>query len=477
VTPNDSHEHGRAPELPRFPDEIALAAATTLARRIGSEKVVDDPDIVDGYGRDESQVDPVAPAVVVRARSAEDVRAALEVAGEEGVPVTPRAGGTGKSGGAIPLRGGWVLALAGLDQVVEIDEENLTAVVQPGVVTGRLHDEVEARGLFFPPDPASLETCCIGGNVAENAGGPRAFKYGVTSHYVLGLEVVVPAGARRMRIGRRTTKGVAGYDVTSLLVGSEGTLGVFTEITLRLVPRPHAVRTLLGLFGDPAAAGRAVSQMVRAGLVPRVIELLDGVSVETLRSAGKLPIPSVAGAVLLVEVDGDERALDGEVERVAGACESQGALDVLAMRTQAEARTLWAGRRELSELLNRAARHKLADDIVVPRSAIATMIQVSAAIGARRDVVVATYGHAGDGNLHVNLLWDDDDASRAEAALEEIVTAAVGLGGTITGEHGVGAAKRHLLALEQSPELIDLQRQLKAVFDPAGILNPGKIFP
>jgi glycolate oxidase len=472
-----SHELDAAEVLPRFPDELALKAAARLARMIGSDKIVDDPDIAASYGGDESHLEPVAPAAVIRARSREDVRATLEVAGEAGVPVTPRSGGTGKSGGAIPVRGGWVLALAGLDQIVEVDEENLVVVAQPGVVTGRLHEEVEARGLFFPPDPASLETCCLGGNVAENAGGPRAFKYGVTSHYVLGLEVVVPAGARCLRVGRRTVKGVAGYDVTSLLVGSEGTLGVFTEVTLRLVPRPQAVRTLLGLFADPAAAGRAVSRMVRDGLVPRVIELLDGTSVETLRSARKLPFPAAAGAVLLVEVDGDERGLDEQVERVAAACEAQGCVDVLAMRTQAEARALWAGRRELSELLTRSAGHKLADDIVVPRSAIAEMIQLSEAIGARHDVRVATYGHAGDGNLHVNVLWDGDDGASATMALEEIVTAAVRLGGTITGEHGVGAAKRHLLRLEQSPELIALQRQLKSVFDPSGVLNPGKVLP
>lgn len=463
--------------LSRFPDERALQAAARLARRIGGDKVIDDPDIAASYGGDESHLDPVAPAAVIRARSRDDVRAALEVAVEAGVPVTPRSGGTGKSGGAIPVRGGWVLALAGLDRIVEIDQENLVAVVEPGVVTGRLHEEVEARGLFFPPDPASLETCCIGGNVAENAGGPRAFKYGVTSHYVLGLELVVPAGPRSLRVGRRTAKGVTGYDVTSLLVGSEGTLGVFTEVTLRLVPRPQAVRTLLGLFRDPTEAGRAVSRMVSGGLVPRVIELLDGLSVETLRAARKLPIPAAAGAVLLVEVDGDECGLDQQVERVAAACEAQGCVDVLATRTQAEARALWAGRRELSELLARSAGHKLADDIVVPRAAIADMIRISEEIGARRRVKVASYGHAGDGNLHVNVLWSGDEAAEAEAALEEIVTAAVRLGGTITGEHGVGAAKRHLLGLEQGPDLIELQRQLKAVFDPAGVLNPGKIFP
>lgn len=459
----------------RFPDHTALKAAARLARLIGEEKVIDDRDILESYAGDESHVEPVRPAVVVRARDQADICAVMDVACDVGVPVTPRGAGTGKSGGAVPVRGGWVLALAGLDSIVDIDAENLVVVTQPGVITKALHDEVEAMGLFFPPDPASLDTCCIGGNVAENAGGPRAFKYGVTSHYVLGLEVVIPSG-RALKVGKRTVKGVAGYDMTSLLIGSEGTLGVFTEIVLRLIPRPQSVRTLLALFSNPVDAGRAVSAMVEARLVPRVIEFLDGYCVETLRSARKLPIPSEAGALLLIEVDGELEGLDGEVEKVAEACESKGAIDILATQTEADAKRLWAGRRELSELLNHRTEHKLSDDIVVPRSAIPSMIRLAAEIGERRHVTVACYGHAGDGNLHVNVLWDGDPA-RGAGILEELVAAAVDLDGTITGEHGVGAAKRHLLSLEQSQELITLQKQIKGVFDPTGILNPGKIFP
>ena len=458
------------------PTDLALRAASLISRRVGESRVIDDADILEGFAGDESQVSPVLPAAAIRARNVEDIRCVLEVADRLDVPVTPRGAGTGKSGGAVPVCGGLVLLLAELDRIVKIDRENLVASVQPGVVTGTLHEAVEAAGLFYPPDPASLDTCFIGGNVAENAGGPRAFKYGVTNHYVLGAEVVLPAG-RKLSVGRRTAKGVAGYDITSLLVGSEGTLGVFTELTLRLVPRPRAVRTLLALFRDVIDAGHAVSRMVELGLVPRVIELLDHESVQTLREMRKLPIPNPARALLLIEVDGDEEALSSQIERIAEACESKGAFDILATRTAAEARRLWSARRELSELIGRRRRHKLADDIVVPRSALSEMILQATRLGERRGVLVACYGHAGDGNLHVNVLWDDDDPRPAEATLDEIVTAAVGLGGTITGEHGVGAAKRHLLPLEQSPALMTLSKDIKKTFDPKGIMNPGKIFP
>lgn len=467
---------GRQEQRRRCDDELALRAASRIGRRIGSDKVIDDRDLLEAYAGDESHLEPELPAAALRVQTVEDVVATVEVASELGVPLTARGGGTGKSGGAIPTCGGLVLVLAGLNEILEINRDDLIARARPGVITGTLHEAVESEGLFYPPDPGSLETCALGGNVAENAGGPRAFKYGVTGTYVLGMEVVVPPG-RRLRVGRQTVKGVAGYDLSSLLVGSEGTLGVFTELTFRLIPRPQAVRTLMALFSDPLTAGRAVSAMVERGLVPRVLEFLDGDSVDVLRKARKIPIPSSAGAMLLVEVDGDEGHLEAEVERVAEACEAQGAVEILATQTAAEARELWAARRELSELMSRAAAHKLSDDICVPRSALSEMLLRSARIGDRQGVRVATYGHAGDGNLHVNVLWDHDDVVEAERALEMIVTEAVALGGTITGEHGVGSAKRHLLGLEQSAELIELQRQLKSVFDPKGILNPGKIFP
>lgn len=462
---------------PRCPDERALRAAARIAARRGEDRVVDDPDILEGYGSDESGLPPSPPAAAVRARDREDVLVTLEVAAELDVPVTPRAGGTGKSGGAIPVCGGLVLDTSRLDRVVEIDRESLLAVAGPGVKTGALHAAVEAEGLFYPPDPASLETCAIGGNVAENAGGPRAFKYGVTGSYVLGAEVVLPGG-RALRVGRRTVKGVAGYDVTSLLVGSEGTLGVFTEVTLRLVPRPRGARTLLALFDDPVRAGRAVTAVVGAGLRPRVIELLDATCVDTVRAAHKLPIPARAGALLLLEVDGEPETLEAQALRLAETCEAGGALEVLAMQTEAESRALWAARRELSELLGRRLGHKLADDVAVPLGAISSMIDRARRIAEAEGVRSAVYGHAGDGNLHLNVLWQDEAQAEAAArAMEATVAAAVEAGGTITGEHGVGLAKRHLIGLEQPRPLLDLQRALKAVFDPRGILNPGKIFP
>lgn len=460
----------------RFPDDLALRAARELESALGEGSVITDPDLLESYAGDESDVAPTLPAAVIKARTARDIERTLTVASNLGVPVTPRAAGTGKSGGAIPIAGGLVLATAKLDQIVDVDRENLIAVVQPGVITQQLHEAVEAEGLFYPPDPASLETCCIAGNVAENAGGPRAFKYGVTNQYVLGLRATL-MGGETFRVGKRTVKGVAGYELTQLFVGSEGTLGVFSEITLRLIPRPQGVRTIMALFDGPIAAGGAVSQMVRRGQVPRVIELLDGVSVETLRDARKIPIPRRAGAMLLVEVDGDEAGLDREVQQIADACDDAGAIDILATQTRAEARQLWAGRRELSELLGHLGAHKLSDDIVVPRSEIAALLERCSVAAEREGVTIATYGHAGDGNIHVNVIWDDEDPSAARRALEDVVRTAVELGGTITGEHGVGCAKSHLMHLEQSSALMALQRSLKAVFDPKGLLNPGKIFP
>lgn len=461
---------------PRCPDERARRAAARLGRRIGQSQIVDDPDLLAGAAGDESRLPPVLPVAIVRARSADDVMATLEVAQELEVPVTPRGAGTGKSGGAIPVHGGLVLATSGLNQILEIDRENLVVVAQPGVITGALHEAVEDSGLFYPPDPASLDTCFIGGNVAENAGGPRAFKYGVTGHYVLGAEVVIPGG-QSLAVGKRTVKGVAGYDITSLFVGSEGTLGVFTRLTLRLVPRPQGVRTLMALFRDGARATTAVSRMVERGLVPRTLELLDRESVETLRRERKLPIPTEAEAMLLVEVDGDLGTFDDQVERVADACESEGAYDILATRTEAEARRLWEGRRQLSELLGKRRAHKLSDDIVVPPSAMTELVRRATEFGEARGVLVACYGHAGDGNLHVNVLWDDEDPEPGDSVMSAIVATAVELGGSITGEHGVGSAKKHLLPLEQSRELIELQRRIKQVFDPRNVLNPGKIFP
>ena len=465
----------RAPDV-RVPERAAIdRAKIELERRLGPSKVLTGVDACAPYGADDSDVAGRPPDAVVLAASTGDVAAVLAIADACGVPVTPRAGGTGRTGGAVPVAGGIVLATHALAQVKEIDRANLVAVVEPGVITGDFHRMVEAEGFFYAPDPNSLESCCIGGNVAENAGGPRAFKYGVTRDWVLGLEACL-MGGRVLRTGKRTVKGVTGYDVTALLVGSEGTLAVFTEATLRLVPNPPAVATLLALFTDVRAAARAVGAIVGAGVVPRCLEMLDAATLGAVRAAG-VSVDARAGAMLLVEVDGDgsERAL----ERVGEAAAAQeGSIDVLVAQDAGQRDRLWAARRMLSKATRKLAKHKLSEDIVVPRTRIADLLARTDAIGDETGVRHLAYGHAGDGNLHVNFLWDDDaERPAVDRAIGLLMRATVDLGGTLSGEHGIGVSKAQYLPLEQSEDLIALQRDIKHAFDPKDLLNPGKIFP
>ncbi|HYO98507.1 MAG TPA: FAD-linked oxidase C-terminal domain-containing protein, partial [Polyangiaceae bacterium] len=406
----------------------------------------------------------------------EDIQKALAVARDAEVPITPRAAGTGRTGGAVPVAGGLVLATLGLNAIKDIDRREGIAVVQPGVVLSDLHAAVEAEGWFYPPDPNSLATCAIGGNVAENAGGPRAFKYGVTRDYVLGLEVLL-MGGQRIRCGRRTLKGVTGYDVTALLVGSEGTLGVFSEITLRLIPKPEAVMTLLALFPDVHAACACVAEMTSRGLVPRCIELLDASTLQAMRDAGN-PIDPRAGAMLLMEIDGALPECERLAERIGVACDAARALEVLVAQDPAQRDRLWGARRQMSHAVRRLSKHKLSEDIVVPRQRIGVLLDKVAATSERTGVRCLTYGHAGDGNLHVNFLWNEpEELAAVEVAIEQLFRDVVELGGTLSGEHGIGVLKAPYLPLEQSAELIALQRDLKRVFDPQNLLNPGKIFP
>ncbi len=449
--------------------------APELARRIGESKVIDDRDLLEEYAGDESHVEPRMPDLAVRARSREDVLAVLELAAEHGVPITPRGGGTGKVGGAIAAAGGAVLDLTRLAEIREISCEDLIAVVEPGVVLGELQAAVEDEGLFYPPDPNSLESCTIGGNAAHNAGGPRAFKYGVTREYVLGAETAL-LGGETLRSGRRTIKGVAGYDLTALLVGSEGTLGVFTELTLRLVRKPPALATLLVRLPDEATGARSVEGIVAAGMVPRVLEFIDGKLVAVLREAGAGAVPEGTGALLLAELDG---LFDEDVERdairLAELCESRGADEVLMARHGGEREQLWAARRVLSDSIKQRVRHKVAEDVVVPRSRAVELLAGLRGLEEKWGVELASYGHAGDGNYHVNVLWNDD-AFDPEPVVADVFALTLALDGTITGEHGIGLAKRAYLPDELRAPLIGIQRRIKEQFDPLGLMNPGKIF-
>lgn len=463
-------------QLP-LPSAAALDKAKSLLdKALGPSKVQTSLPTRERYRTDDSDVPGTVPDIVVLAESAGDVAKALEVAGKTEVPITPRAAGTGRTGGAVPLAGGIVLVTMGMASIKEIDRDELLVVVEPGVVTGELHAAVEAEGLFYPPDPNSLAMCALGGNLAENAGGPRAFKYGVTRDYVLGIEAAL-VGGTELRAGRRTRKGVTGYDVTSLLVGSEGTLAVFTEATLRLIRKPAEVATLLALFEDVRAAAKAVSAIIAKGLVPRCLELLDSATLAAVRARG-VPIDERAGALLLIEVDGDPGVCEAEMVRVGDACAEAKAIDVLVAQDAAQRSRLWAARREMSPAVRALSRYKLSEDVVVPRTRIAELLEKVARTSEETGVRTLAYGHAGDGNLHVNFLWDDDsERPRVMEAIARLFRDVVSMQGTLSGEHGIGILKAPYLPFEQSEALISLQKQLKSVFDPKGLLNPGKIFP
>lgn len=463
--------------MTRPPSASIDACKRMLAAALGPSKLIDDPDLFGPYGQDWSFSTPSLPDLVVRAEGVADVQAVFRAATTHGVPVTPRGLGTGKSGGSVPVRGGIVLSMERMTRMKDVSRTDMIAVAEPGIITETFMQNVEAEGLFYPPDPNSLKICSLGGNVACNAGGPRALKYGVTKNYVLAVEVVIPTG-EVLRFGKGTLKHVTGYDLTSLMVGSEGTLGVITEITTRLIPNPAAVTTALVSFPDLGRASSAITAIFAAGVLPRTLEFLDDYALRALREKTPGRFPENAGALLILETDGTsvDRSME-DLERAALVCTEHGAIDVLVAQDAAQREKMWEPRRMLSVTLSETAPRKISEDIVVPRSKIPTMLDGAKRIGEKHKLGLATYGHAGDGNLHVNILFDEGAQERADRAVHEIMSLTVSLGGTISGEHGVGLTKREFLSLEHSEPLIALQKNVKKVFDPAGILNPGKIFP
>ena len=457
--------------------ERSQRAVRLLSRHFGPSKLKVDERDCERYRHDASEARGELPLAVVLAESALDIELALAVAADARVPIVPRGAGTGKTGGAVPLSSAIVLDTLGFSQIKEINRRESLAVVEPGVVLATFQAAVAAEGLFYAPDPNSRVGCSIGGNVATNAGGPRAFKYGVTGRYVLGIEAFV-LGGQRIRAGRRTAKGVTGYDVTSLLVGSEGTLAVFGDITLRLLRPPEARQTLLVPFSRIADAAQAVMGIVSAGLVPSCLELLDlrllGDDIRSELGAG----PEQSESLLLIEVDGSETQCQELSTRVAELCEDRGARGIQLARDAATRDRMWAVRGNMSATLRASAKNKLSEDVAVPREALADLLSRLSATSERHAVRSVAYGHAGDGNLHVNFLWDEpDEAPRVQAAIRELFEHVVTLGGTLSGEHGIGVLKAPYLPLEQSPALILLQQRIKQTFDPEGLLNPGKIFP
>jgi len=457
--------------------------AAVLERELGPDRVIGTGDErLHEYARDESPLPVVYPPdCAVRCASTAEVAAVLRICAERKVPVTPRGAGSGMVGGALAVQGGVVLSTETMQRIVEVDADDLVAVVEPGVVTGVLQTAVEDQGLFYPPDPASLEYCSIGGNASTNAGGPRAFKYGVTREYILGLEVAL-MGGEVLRCGRRTAKGVTGYDLVAGFVGTEGTFGVITELTVKLLPRPAAASTALAVFKDVAGAGACISALLRSGLRPRVLELADRASIQHVRSRSRYRFPADAGAIVLIEIDGAPEEMGGAIERIGMECDALGAIDVLAAEDPAERRALWEARRQISPALKEAYRIKVNEDVCVPRGRIVEMLARVDRLAAETGIEIAVFGHAGDGNLHVNLLSNadpEDPAARAHvmAAARRLFDDTIALRGTLSGEHGIGLAKRDFMALEQPEPVLEWQRRWKAMWDPAGLLNPGKVLP
>jgi glycolate oxidase len=409
----------------------------------------------------------------------DEVRRIVLLANRDRFPVVPRGAGSGFSGGSLPVQGGVVLSTERMDRIVTIDTENLYAVVEPGVVTETLKEEARRKGLFYPPDPASLKFSTIGGNIAECAGGMCAVKYGVTRDYVLGLEAVLGTG-EVVRTGVFTVKGVVGYDLTRMLVGSEGTLGIVTRATLRLVPLPESAATILALFTGNREAAAAVNAVVAARVTPSAMELMDRTAIDCVLSIVPVPLPDGTGSALLLEVDGPAYSVARDAERLEEVCRSGGALEVRRASDAKGREELWKLRRSISPGLRRLAPVKMNEDIVVPRNRLADMFDFLAGLAARNRVRIVNFGHAGDGNIHVNVMTsgtDPDETRRAGEAVEEVFRKTVELGGTISGEHGIGIAKAPFLELEVGPLGISVMKRLKGCFDPNGILNPGKIFP
>jgi glycolate oxidase len=440
---------------------------------------VTDADVLAALSHDEAEWAQVGKAVAaVRPRSTEDVARVVKICAERRIPVVARGAGTGLSGGANAVDGCVVLDLSKMNKVLEIDTDNMVAVVQPGVVNDDLKAAVKERGLWYPPDPASAPWSTIGGNVATNAGGLCCLKYGVTRDYVLGLEAVVggPAGAYGtvVKLGRRTTKGVAGYDLTGLFVGSEGTLGVVTEITLRLRPaRRGEPRTVVGAFDDVVAAGEAVAECTRRGLLPAALELLDRATLQAVEDWKHLGLTADAEALLLAQVDSD----DMEAAAIAKAFTDSGAIWAEQSTDPFEAEALFAARRLAYPAMERLGP-VLTEDICVPRSKVPAMLAEITAIGRRHHLKIATIAHAGDGNLHPLIITpagDDTLRMAAQAAFEEILSAAIAAGGTVTGEHGVGLLKRGGMNRELSPSVLAMQHAVKECLDPFNIFNPGKV--
>ncbi len=453
----------------------------SLASIVGDRYVVRHEPDLSRYGRDETEDLQYRAEVAVRPSDSEQVAAIMKLSDANDIPVTPRGAGTGLSGGALPVFGGIVLCVDRMNEIIEIDEANLMCRVQPGVITGVLQDEVAKRGLYYPPDPASSGSCLIGGNIAENAGGPHCVKYGLTKDYVVSLEAVTPAG-EVFRTGGKLRKDVAGYNLTQLLVGSEGTLAVVTEATLRLIPMPSHRRVLLAAFDDLDTAAKGIVAVYRSRITPAALEIVEKAALKAAEDHLGRSVPySDAEAQILLEVDGfDEAAVEADLMRVGEVLMEAGAVDAMLADTPAKEQELWSVRKCLGEAVKKVAAY-IECDTAVPPNRVPDLLRGVREVARRFDIRQISYGHAGDGNIHVNVLTDSPDRAERERklqpAVEAIFQVAVDLGGTITGEHGVGCAQSRYLPMCRDTVALAAMRAIKNALDPKGLLNPGKVLP
>lgn len=416
------------------------------------------------------------PDAVLFPTSTEEVSSIMKVAFREEIPVTPRGAGTNIVGGTVPLRGGIVLCLTKMNRIIEINPEDRYAIVEPGVVNGDFQREVAKYGLFYPPDPASLNVSTIGGNVAENAGGPRGVKYGVTRDYLLGLTVVLADG-RIIHTGGKTTKNVTGYDLTGLFCGSEGTLGIITSITVKLIAKPEAQKSIQAIFETLDEAGKTVSRIMASGIVPVALELMDSTVMKLIEESQGIGLPTEAEGLLLIQVDGTEEQVEREAERVAKFCKENGAREIKVSSGVKEEEILWFARRTAFGVMARARPNCIVEDVTVPVSKLPAMVREITSLAARHGVMVGVLAHAGDGNMHPLILFDKrqkEEVERVERFTEDLFSKAVEMGGTLSGEHGIGFAKERFLQMVLTHETRELLRQIKKSLDPKGILNPGK---
>ncbi|SDD03451.1 glycolate oxidase [Melghirimyces thermohalophilus] len=419
------------------------------------------------------------PNAVVQVKNVDEVSAVLKLANRYRVPVYPRGQGTSLSGGPLPVKGGIVMDLSQWKQKLEIYPDDLVAIVSPGVLTSEINKAAEKYGLMYPPDPSSSHVSTIGGNLAENSGGPKGLKYGVTKDYVLGLEVVTPEG-EFIRTGGRTIKNVTGYDLTKLIVGSEGTLGVITKAFLKLIPKPPTTQTMMAVFDDLVISGKAISKVLTSGILPAKIELMDRSSIIAVENYRPLGLPVEAEAILLIQLDGHEETLNKEIEETNRIVREVGARETVIPGSREEADQLWQARKLVSPAIVTLKPTKVSEDVAVPRSKIPDMIDRLNRIKEKYNIHLVVFGHAGDGNLHPNIICDQRDTEemiQVEQAVSEIFNAAIELGGTLSGEHGIGTMKSPFMEEELGSITLDMMRRIKTAWDPNHILNPGKIFP